>query len=244
MTEEEWLACEEPEKLLDFLRGRASHRKLRLFACACCRRLWGLLDDERSRRAVEAGEDFADGLVSESVLKAAKDAAIAAAESAPRASGPADEPDRHLAAGAASFTAQWFRRRGRDYDYDPVARHIVLGASLAVCVRTTPEGVEPALYGSDEYQAQVALLRDIFAWPTRQVTFKGAWRTAPVRELAQAAYDERVLPPGELSTHRLAVLSDALEEAGCDDEAILSHLRLPGPHVRGCWALDLLLNKD
>jgi hypothetical protein len=43
---------------------------------------------------------------------------------------------------------------------------------------------------------------------------------------------------------RLAVLADALEEAGCNDAEILTHLRSPGPHVRGCWALDLILGKQ
>jgi hypothetical protein len=62
--------------------------------------------------------------------------------------------------------------------------------------------------------------------------------------LAQAAYDERNLPSGHLDNARLAVLSDALEEAGCTDADILSHLRSPGLHVRGCWALDLVLAKE
>ncbi|MBY0232978.1 MAG: hypothetical protein K2W96_27165 [Gemmataceae bacterium] len=64
-----------------------------------------------------------------------------------------------------------------------------------------------------------------------------------VLSLAQTAYEERDLPSGHLDNTRLAVLSDALEEAGCDDAEILSHLRSPGPHVRGCWALDLVLGK-
>jgi hypothetical protein len=64
-----------------------------------------------------------------------------------------------------------------------------------------------------------------------------------VSSLAQAAYDVRLLPSGELDAARLAVLSDALEEAGCTDGALLSHLRGPGPHVRGCWAVDLILGK-
>ena len=49
---------------------------------------------------------------------------------------------------------------------------------------------------------------------------------------------------GTLDRARLAVLSDALEEVGCTDTALLSHLRSPGPHVRGCWALDLVLGKS
>jgi hypothetical protein len=71
-----------------------------------------------------------------------------------------------------------------------------------------------------------------------------SWNGGTVRHLAQAAYEERSLPSGELDTARLAVLADALEEAGCADAAILSHLRGPGPHVRGCWAVDLLLGKE
>lgn len=62
--------------------------------------------------------------------------------------------------------------------------------------------------------------------------------------LASLAYEHPVLPSGHLDSARLAVLSDALEEAGCDDAEILSHLRSPGPHVRGCWALDLVLGKE
>jgi hypothetical protein len=65
-----------------------------------------------------------------------------------------------------------------------------------------------------------------------------------VTSLATAAYDERILPSGELDPARLAVLSDALEEAGCDDPDILNHLRSSGPHVRGCWAVDLILGNS
>jgi hypothetical protein len=73
------------------------------------------------------------------------------------------------------------------------------------------------------------------------VAFEPAWQTADVTALARAAYDERSLPSGRLDTARLALLADALEEAGCTEDAILSHLRGPGPHVRGCWALGLAL---
>jgi hypothetical protein len=59
MTEQEWLACTEPKSMLEVLRGKASDRKLRLFACACCRRVWHLLEDIQSRHTIEVAENYA-----------------------------------------------------------------------------------------------------------------------------------------------------------------------------------------
>ena len=64
-----------------------------------------------------------------------------------------------------------------------------------------------------------------------------------VKKLAEAVYDDRDLPSGHLDAGRLAVLADMLEEAGCADAGILGHLRGPGPHVRGCWVVDLLTGR-
>jgi hypothetical protein len=88
---------------------------------------------------------------------------------------------------------------------------------------------------------QTNLLRDIIGNPFRPISINPIWITPTVLDLARSAYDERIMPSGELEPANLAVLSDALEEAGCDDEDILNHLRGPGPHVRGCWAVDLCL---
>jgi hypothetical protein len=77
-------------------------------------------------------------------------------------------------------------------------------------------------------------LRDIFGNPFQTVSFDPTWRTPSVVALARTAYEERRFED-------LPLLADALEEAGCTDEAILAHCRGPGPHVRGCWVVDLLL---
>jgi hypothetical protein len=71
-----------------------------------------------------------------------------------------------------------------------------------------------------------------------------AWGDGTVPRIAQAIYDERRLPEGTLDNARLAVLADALLDAGCDDEDLIQHCREPGPHVRGCWAVDLILGKQ
>ena len=54
MTEQEWLACAGPYKMLEFLRGKASERKLRLFAVACCRSVWDFITDRGAQNAVAA----------------------------------------------------------------------------------------------------------------------------------------------------------------------------------------------
>jgi hypothetical protein len=94
---------------------------------------------------------------------------------------------------------------------------------------------------------QAALLREVIGrLPRRRgAAPRGAVPLTPdARSLAEAAYEERQLPSGHLDPARLSVLSDALEEAGCADTDILTHLRSPGPHVRGCWAVDLILGKS
>jgi hypothetical protein len=99
-----------------------------------------------------------------------------------------------------------------------------------------------------EAKSQAALLRDLFGpLPFRDVAVPVpllGWNDGAVIKLARAAYEERQLPSGALDNERLLVLADALEKAGCTDKVVLYHLRQQGAvHVRGCWVLDLLLNK-
>jgi hypothetical protein len=213
-------------------RGRdavlARKRKFRLMACAFCRDAWQLLSDERSRTAVEAAEQFADRLIDEAALALAKSGAWGVL-------GPRREPARAEAAarlgrrpidcGLADDAAGWVAHKD--------AEHAARRAEGNIrCMRVGAPDPSSIWDTCD-------LIRELFGNPLRPVACEPAWRTADVTALARAAYDERSMPSGRLDTARLALLADALEEAGCAEEAILSHLRGPGPHVRGCWALDL-----
>ena len=81
-------------------------------------------------------------------------------------------------------------------------------------------------------------IREVFGNPFRPVTVHPAWRTSDVLLLAQGIYAERAFD-------RMPILADALQDAGCDNEDILAHLRdVNATHVRGCWALDLVLGKE
>jgi hypothetical protein len=216
MTEQEWLESVDPTTMLEFLRDKASDRKLRLFACACCRQVWHRLEDERSRRAVELTERYFEGEVSACDWSAAF---FDCWDSDRRTFIFQDALQR-----TAARTAYWktgFASPG-----------ILLGGY---------EAAQSACQGAWEADNRFSLLRDIFGNPFRPVTLDPTWLTPTLTNLAMAAYEERSLPSGELDPARLAVLADALEEAGCTKADILGHLREPGPHVRGCFALDLIL---
>jgi hypothetical protein len=232
VTEQEWLTCtdptpmltySEPTPLLQFLQDKASERKLRLFGCACCRRIWHLLIDERNRKAVEAAEQYADGKADKHELDMAYEAGFEAASSFPIEEPEEPFPPAANAAAAAFVSTCWVNdanfwqlfRWAADASGEPTAR-----------------------------SCQAALLHDLLGNPFRPVTIKPTWRTPTVTSLAQAAYEERSLPSGELDAARLAILADALEEAGCDNTDILNHCRQPGEHVRGCWVVDLVLGKE
>jgi hypothetical protein len=69
------------------------------------------------------------------------------------------------------------------------------------------------------------------------------WNDETVVKIAQGIYQERHMPQGTFDSGRLAILHDALLDAGCTDEALLTHCRSDGPHVRGCWVIDQILGK-
>ena len=222
MTEDEWLTCTDPEKMLGFLEGRASERKLRLFACACCRRIWRLLVDERSRQAVELSERFADGQATSEELAAAAYAATGAVH------------DRQGGSNAPAYAAADPTTIGAFIaaDYADAA------ASAAVRDAMRTEPWRSTTIRNVEERHQTLLLRDLFGpLPFRPIALNPSSLTFAVKGVAQALYADRPFD-------QLPVLADALEDAGCDNSDILRHCRGRGPHVRGCWALDLILGKE
>jgi hypothetical protein len=223
--------------MLEFLRGKASDRKLRLFAVACCRRIWHLLSDKRYRRALNVAERYADGLASVSELHSTRGVVVKANTHIEDYEWSEDKQGMLLALNAVSWAT--LQREPPD---SPA--YLAGGAAGGAKNASVWEGASEA----EVHASQSALLRDILGpLPFRPVSLAPAvltWHDATVVRLAQATYDERHLPAGTLDTGRLAVLADALEEAGCTNADLLGHLRGPGPHVCGCWPVDLVLGKE
>jgi hypothetical protein len=224
MNEEQWLACTTPWTMFEFLQTKAdlSQRKGRLFACAAVRRVWHLLRDRRSRKAVEVSERFADGLAG------ARELAQAAWDAWEPIEKTIDDINQNQSGAWDAAVAAW--RPCEEWTASVLAE---------VAIRACGDDLEA------EEKAQAALLRDIFG-PSlfREVVLDLAWDGGTVKRLAEAAYAERQLPAGTLDTARLDVLADALEEAGCTDAEMLGHLRGAGQHWRGCWCVDLLTGRQ
>jgi hypothetical protein len=228
MTEEEWLASDNLGAMLEALRGRAAERKLRLFACACVRECRAWLE-ARSRAAVEAAEAYADGAITEKELRRARQAARAAVDAATAPFGgsysdPGYEPSVRIACAAETTT-----------EVDPLPPEAVAQNNLIG--PWDPRRVTWDL--GEQLQPAVAcqLLREVFGNPFRAVALDPAWRTPAVLGVARQAHDGRAFD-------LLPIVADALEDAGCRDPSLLAHLRGPGPHARGCWALDRILRGE
>jgi len=210
--------------MLSFLQGKAGDRKLRLFVCACCRRVDHLIPDRRCRKALEASERYADGIITEDQLEWA---------------------DRK--------TWQLFRQGGHGRNLSAESNLVGhktavmmqsaskadLGYYLAGIMRDFVQLME-ATGDASELETEhwlSDLLRCATGNPFRPVSINPDWRTLDVLKLAQAIYQERTFD-------QMPMLGEALEEAGCDTADILAHCRAMTEHVRGCWVVDAILGKS
>ncbi len=225
MTEQEWLQCTDPKPMLDFLRGKASDRKLRLFAVGYCRRIWHVLKDERSQRSVEISECYADG---ESTMESMFEAGYSALAAIRDAS-----PEHPL--------AEWWETTvctpSTAYN---AARNCAFSDAWKAADSASGTSYIPAHIDTPLGLCLAVLLRDIFGNPFRPITINPAWlawNDGTVRHLAHGIYDEKAFD-------RMPILADALEEARCDNKDILDHCRSDSPHVKGCWVVDLVLGKE
>jgi hypothetical protein len=242
VTEEEWLACEDAREMLHCLlhehganRSKRGRRRLRLFGCASCRLFCDAESDPRSLAAIEYTERFTDGEVGAAEMAEAAKAAHRATldiEFRRRPEGTKRTEIPGLLAAVAAF--HLVAKHGKRADW---CAYAVFRASPAPNLPfLTPDPVEQQRW-ADQLRLMSQLLRDIVGNPFRPITLKPSWRTSNVVALARGIYDDRAFD-------HLPILADALEEAGCTDQTVLNHLRGPGPHVRGCWAVDLLLGKE
>jgi hypothetical protein len=231
MDEREWLEEDDVVSMLAFLGRRASRRKLRLFVCDCCRRMYhyslprniifrllcsNMIPPKEYLAAVDVAERYADGLASAEQLEVARQAAERAADKSTK---PNEARWHYIACQAAS--------RGS------TAPHAVVATNAYYC---------PFLAWSseDEVFAQAESLRDIFGNPFVAQRIEAAWlrwNDGTVRRIAEGIYEERAFG-------RMPVLADALLDSGCDNEAMLEHCRKQeGVHARGCWVLDAILGR-
>lgn len=223
----DWNSASDADWLLDNS-GEVSDRKLRLFAVACCRDIWPMLDDKRSRRAVEVAERFADGEASIEELNAARLDSRSAKHEASIAS-------TRDAYSAATCTAA---RSAKSAALDTYLNSIWAAAWAASGSVIWLDSAAPGLIDNRNKKVKhfAAIYRDIVLDPSRPVVFDPRWRTSDVVAIARGIYDDRAFD-------RMPILVDALMEAGCDSEDIIQHCLGSGPHARGCWVVDLILEK-
>ena len=254
MIEEDWLACEDIGALLDHLRKLNrwqgivfSERKFRLLACAFCRRIWHLLPDELSRATVELCEYYVDGLADPQPLWA-------------RGGFSTGVPEHIYDEGTVEREA-YFAARFVGCQMEIVtgpaacsAEEAAVGAAARFATRATVLSGEAA---EESARGQCRIIRDVIGNPFRRAVHNPAyregacatlvryqlapldpsWRTDTARLLAGQMYESR-------DFSAMPILADALQDAGCSRADVLDHCRGPGPHVRGCWVVDLVLGKE
>jgi hypothetical protein len=222
MTEADWLVakCIRDLDLLHVVAKR--FRKLRLYGCACARRALAFVPDERFHAGLDAAERFADGDLNRVQVKSFRASVLSAR---------LDLKRDHNVRREQHETTQAVFQVLKEKPLDAFAGHKSARYAFAAFATDWRTGFEV------EERAQMAIAYDIFGNPFRPVAIDPSWLTSDVRTLAEGIYQDRAFD-------RMPILADALQDAGCDNEDILNHCRGDGPHVRGCWVVDLVLGKS
>ncbi len=240
MTEAEWLACAQPQLMLEFIGTQASERKLRLFAVACIHRTWREVRKRRCRTAVELAEQYADSQAPLEDLIEACDRAWDVVHEMERSGG--DDWPEQVEYAAAWAAAQASRTECEEcpYYYCVIDTTDSIVDLVRYAVLTSGGPSDEWAAAKAEQLAHADLLRDIFGNPFRPICALSptvlSWNDGTVRRMADSLYEGRTFD-------RLPILADALLDAGCDSEDLIGHCRSQGPHTRGCWAVDLILGK-
>ena len=218
MTEDEWLRTGDPAAMLVEIHRVATARKLRLFAAATARET--LKANATPPRTPTANDP-------ESRSFSLADAAVQELERVADGTG-SDSRLRSVLEQLGRVRPKWV--------WTAVAVSSLADAALRI--PPSVRGLQSCLLGGGPVLLPRAadLLREVFGNLYRPPAFAPRWRTADVTGLANGIYADRAFD-------RLPLLADALMDAGCDDEPILTHCRSAGPHARGCWIVDLVLDK-
>lgn len=237
MTAKGWLKCADLRLMLHSLKGKTTERKLRLFACACCRRIWDRITDSCSRKAIQISELYADGNATIKELESAFMAAdrvhslLASQWLSEFMSG--DRVSFSLPSQAMSIESSADAARLAAH---PEARGLADGTAIAAMIAVAGHGKDYFTHALKEEADQCILLRDIFGNPFHSVSVDPSWLTPTVKAMARRIYGGRAF-------ERLPELAQELEKVECDNRQMLDHCHGPGPHVRGCWVVDLVLRK-
>jgi hypothetical protein len=246
VTEVEWLECQDPEEFIRSLDPNRHARQLLLFYVAVCDRLAHLFVHEDTQQAIA----FFRAAVDHPMTAEQWEEAHTLASSGSRGMTPSDQPAPISASQRAlefaadammsvAVAAHPLTDVGRKWDYHGAAvKDLACSLSYGRYPGDRPvASVEPIRPDPTEYAEQMCVLRDLIHNPFSTVAFDVGWRTSTVESLARLISESQDFSP-------MPILADALEEAGCDNAEILNHLRGPGPHVRGCWAVDLARAKE
>jgi hypothetical protein len=234
MTEAEWDASTDPEAMLRDVKASSSmsDRKLILFAAAWFRQpeIWTEVRPACVQRAIEVAELFADGLANDSDLLRARAAITAAFR--PRIPGNEDSRSADHVTVIPTRALPGWGLAVSPVLYDG-ATLLRLGYEVALAKHARANSARATESFQRLQRVGIGLVRDIFGGRYVGTLNVAEFLSPTVAALARAVYPE-------LQACQLSVLADALEEAGCRSSKLLEHLRSQGPHMRGCWAVDLL----